>query len=106
MFQLFFNSSQFINGMTSKNLGMERLPWRKKKHNRKLSEMQVVVENSIRVMKTFRILGSMFCHWCDRHGQIDADDVVCICANWRIKKKPLHAPDWKTKEWQAGFKQE
>ncbi len=32
--------------------------------------------------------------------------ICATLANQRIKKKPLFTPDWKTKEWQAVFKQE
>ena len=34
-----------------------------KRWNTKLSEVQVVVENSIRVIKTFKILSGVFRHW-------------------------------------------
>jgi len=71
--------------------------------------MRVVVENAIRVLKVFKILGSVFRHWRGGHGQINADHVVRICAtlaNRRIKKKPLRGPDWKTKEWRAVFERE
>ena len=69
-----------------------------KKWNTKLSEVRVVVENSIRVIKTYKILGGVFRHWRNGKGQINGNHVLTICvalANQRIKKKPFRAADWK-----------
>ena len=72
-----------------------------KSHNTKLSEVRVVVENSIHVIKTYRVLGGVFHYWRNGHGQINGSHVLTICialANQRIKQKPLRTDDWKASE--------
>lgn len=72
-----------------------------KEWNRKLSEVRVVVENSIRVIKTYKILSGVFRHWRNGKGQIDGNHVLTICialANRRIKQKPLRAANWKASD--------
>ena len=72
-----------------------------KKWNTKLSEVRVVVENSIHVIKTFKILSSVFRHWRNGRGQINGNHVLTICVslvNRRIKRKPLRAADWKASD--------
>ena len=73
-----------------------------KSQNTKLSEVRVVVENSIRVVKTYKVLGGVFRHWRNGHGQINGNHVLSICvalANRRIKQKPLRAVNWKASDW-------
>ena len=75
---------------------------RQKNWNRKLSEMRVIVENTIRVLKVFKIVGSVFRHWRNGHGQISIDMVVRICvalANRRIRKIGLRPLNWKASDW-------
>ena len=77
-----------------------------KNYNTKLYQMQVVIENSICVIKTYRVLGGVYCHWRNGHGQINPNHVVTICvnlANQRILKKPLQDPGRMSKTWQAVF---
>ena len=77
-----------------------------KEWNSKLSEVRVVVENSIRVIKTFKILGGIFRHWRNGQGQINGNHVLTICvtlANRRIKRKPLRAPNWKASDHVVDF---
>ena len=60
-----------------------------------------MVENSIRVIKTYKILGGVFRHWRNGKGQINGNHVLTICvalANRRINKKPLCAADWKASD--------
>ena len=62
----------------------------------------MVVENSIHVIKTYKVLGGVFRHWRNGHGQINGNHVLTICialANRRIKQKPLHTDDWKASDW-------
>ena len=62
----------------------------------------MVVENSIHVIKTYKVLSGVFHHWRNGHGQINGNHVLTICialANQRIKQKPLHADDWKASDW-------
>ena len=47
--------------------------------NGKLSEMRVIVENSIRVVKVFKVVGSVYRHWRGGRGQINVDHVMQIC---------------------------
>lgn len=78
-----------------------------KQFNQKLSEMRVVVENSIRVIKTFKIMSTVFRHWRYGRGQINGNDIlhVCVClANRRIKQKPLRDPNWKASHWEEVFR--
>ena len=73
-----------------------------KRWNTKLSEVRVVVENSICVIKTFKILSGVFRHWRNGRGQINGNHILTICvalANRRIKRKPLRAADWKASDW-------
>ena len=72
-----------------------------KRWNTKLSEVRVVVENSIRVIKTYKILSGVFRHWRNGKGQINGNHILTICvalANRRIKKKPLRAANWKASD--------
>ena len=78
-----------------------------KRYNHKLAEMRVVVENSIRAIKSFKIMSTVFRHWRYGQGQIDGNDIlrVCVClANRRIKKNPLRGPDWKASHWREVFR--
>jgi hypothetical protein len=59
-----------------------------KEWSTKLLEVQVVVKNSIHVIKTHKILSGVFHHWRNGKGQIDGNHVLTICvalANQRIK---------------------
>ena len=79
------------------------LTLQQKKWNRRLSEMRVIVENTIRVLKVFKIIGSVFRHWRNSHGQISIDQVVRICVvltNQRIQKSNIRSPTWKASDWQ------
>ena len=78
------------------------LTYAQKSRNTKLSEVRVVVENSIRVIKTYKVLAGVFRHWRNGHGQINGNHVLTICialANQRIKQKPLRTDDWKASNW-------
>ena len=74
--------------------------------NTKLSEVRVVVENAIRVIKVFLILGGVFRHFRNGKGQIKEDDILTICvslANRKIKKTPLRSRDWTASDWREVF---
>ena len=65
--------------------------------NKKLSQLRVVVENSIRCVKRWKILAGTFRHWRYGKGQISGDNILTICvvlANREIKKRPLRDADW------------
>jgi len=69
-----------INGKKPiKKLPNQVLTPEEKKHNRYLSEMRVVIENSIWRIKVFWILVSVFHHWRGGRGQIKSDNIVHIC---------------------------
>ncbi len=62
----------------------------------------MVVENSIHVIKTYKVLGGVFHHWRNGHGKINGNHVLTICvalANQRIKQKPLLDANWKASDW-------
>lgn len=74
--------------------------------NTKLSEVRVVVENAIRVVKVFKILGGVFRHFREGKGQIQENDILTICAglaNRKIKKNPLRSRDWTASDWREVF---
>ena len=74
--------------------------------NTKLAEVRVVVENAIRVVKVFKILGGKFRHFRNGKGQIKEDDILTICvalANRKIKKTPLRCCDWTASDWREAF---
>src|SRR6185312_11213219 len=78
-----------------------------RRYNQKLTEMRVVVENSIHAIKTFKIMSTVFQHWWYGQGQIDGNDIlqVCVClANRKIRKYSLCGPDWKASHWEAIFR--
>jgi hypothetical protein len=63
----------------------------------KLSEVHVVVEITFHVVRVFKILGGIFHHFQNGKGQIQENNLLTIymsLANWKIKKNPLHSPDW------------
>ena len=63
----------------SKKLWNRSLTYTQKSQNTKLSEVRVVVENSICVIKTYKVLGGVFRHWRNGHGQINGNHVLTIC---------------------------
>lgn len=77
-----------------------------KNWNTKLSEVRVVVENSIRVIKAFRVLGGVFRHWRKGQGQINGNNVLTICvslANRKIKRNPLRSDNWMASDYMEAF---
>ena len=77
-----------------------------KDYNTKLSEIRVVVENAIRVVKVFTILGGVFRHFRNGAGQINEQDILTICvslANRKIRKTPLRSCDWTASDWREVF---
>ena len=74
--------------------------------NKKLSEVRVVVENSFRVVKVFKILGRIFCHFQNGKGQIQENDILTICmslANRKIKRNPLCSHFWTASNFREMF---
>lgn len=62
-----------------------------KKYNKHLSQMRVVVENSLARVKQWKILKGVFRHWRNGQGQINIDDVLIVTitlANRKIKQSP------------------
>ena len=79
-----------------------RLTLEQKDYNRSLSQMRVVVENSIRRIKEWKILATTFRHWCYGRGQIDGNDILRICivlANRKIQQNPPRSHDWIAPDW-------
>lgn len=79
-----------------------------KNWNRKLSEVRVVVENAIRVIKVFKIVSGVFRHWRCGKGQIKGDDILTVCvtlANRKIKRKPLRDDDWMASDWRIAYRE-
>ena len=78
-------------------------------YNKKLSEMRVVVENMIRALKVFKVVGSVFRHWRGGQGQININVVMKVCValtNRRLQKKNLCSPNWKASDWREAFQGE
>ena len=74
--------------------------------NKKLSEVRVVVENSFRVVKVFKILGGIFRHFRNGKGQIQENDILTICmslANRKIKRNPLRSHFWTASDFREMF---
>ena len=78
-------------------------------YNKKFSEMRVVVENTIRALKVFKVVRSVFRHWRGGQGQININVVMKVCValtNRRLQKKNLRSPNWKASDWQEAFQGE
>lgn len=81
-----------------------QLTTEQKNWNRNLSQVRVVVENAIRVIKTYKILAGVFRHWRYGRGQIKGKHILTVCvtlANRRIKKTPLRSEDWMSPSWRV-----
>ena len=66
-------------------------------YNKKLSEMRVVVENSIERVKKWKILKGTYRHWRMGKGQIDGNNVLTIATvlfNREIKRSRWCGPLW------------
>ena len=77
-----------------------------KLYNKKLSQMRVVVENSIRRVKQWKVLQGVYWHWRDGKGQIPINDlltVVVVLSNRKILKCPPRQGDWVSPEWREIF---
>ena len=64
-------------------------------YNKKLSEMRVVVENSIERVKKWKILKGIYRHWRMGNGQIDGNNVLTIAivlSNREIKRSGCCGP--------------
>jgi hypothetical protein len=73
-------------------------------YNKKLSETCVVVENSIRRIKMWKILAGTYRHWRLGQGQIQRNDILTVCvtlANRQICKSPPRKPDWLASDWET-----
>ncbi len=78
-----------------------------KLHNKHLSQMRVVVENTISRVKRWKIIKGVFRQWRNGKGQIDFDDIMTVITsltNRKIKESPPRKADWVTPEWMH-FKQ-
>lgn len=77
-----------------------------KKFNKCLSQMRVVVENSIRRVKQWRVFQGVYRHWQLGQGQLPIDDVLAVVvslSNRKIKQCPPRSADWMTPEWKEIF---
>jgi hypothetical protein len=73
-----------------------------KEYNKSLSNMRVVVKNSIRRVKRWRIFRLIYRHWRSGKGQINIDNVltvVVVLSNRQIKKTPSRSNDWMALDW-------
>jgi len=83
-----------------------KLTLEQKEWNRKLSQMRVVVETSIRRVKQWRILRGIYRHWRYGHGQIDGNDVLTIAvvlSNREIKASPPRPYEWLAPDWREAL---
>lgn len=72
-----------------------------KKYNKYLSQMRVVVENTIRRVKKWHILKGVYRHFWEK-GQIDINKVLTVVvalANRDIKKNPIREKEWVSLQW-------
>lgn len=94
-----------IEGATPfKRLPHQPLTPEQKKWNRNLSQVRVVVENAIRVIKSYKILSGVFRHWRYGKGQIKGKHILTVCvtlANRKIVKTPLRRRNWMSPYWVA-----
>ena len=77
-----------------------------KLYNKRLSQMRVVVENSIRRVKQWRIFQGVYRHWRLGQGQIPINDILTVAvvlANRSIKECPPRQGDWMAPEWKEIF---
>lgn len=72
--------------------------------NMMLSEIRVVVENSIGKIKNWKVLAGKYRHFSYfKNDSIEIDDVFKVCVlltNYFMKKKPLRIESWKPKSFQ------
>jgi len=102
----------FFNRKSDDELIVAAKPFAKPKHgtltqeqkdfNTKLSRMRVVIENTIRRLKTWRIFRLTYRHWRDGKGVMNIDEILTIIValtNRSIRKNPPRAPDWVHPDW-------
>ena len=80
----------------------EKLTPEQKQYNKALSQMRVVIENVIRKVKRWKVIGQTYRHWHGNKGKLDINQIVCISAtlsNRQILKTPLRSDDWRAPEW-------
>ena len=68
-----------------------------KDYNKKLAQMRVVVENTIRRVKVWRIFRGTYRHWRNGTGQINGNEILTIAAvlsNREIHRSPPRKADW------------
>ena len=83
-----------------------KLTRRQKRYNRKLSQMRVVVENAIRRVKKWKVLGGVYRHFRLGRGKIDLNHVLTIAvtlSNREIIRRPLRSDDYMAPDWQEEF---
>ena len=67
-----------------------KLTKEQKEHNRRVSRLRVVVENSIAQIKTFRVMAEVYRH--AREDYHDIFQIVAVLVNRRIQRCPLRRP--------------
>ena len=68
-----------------------------KDYNKKLAQMRVVVENTIRRVKVWRIFRGTYRHWRNGTGQINGDEILTIAvvlSNREIRRSPPRKTNW------------
>jgi hypothetical protein len=79
-----------------------KLTEEQKKYNKHLSQMRVVVENSIARVKQWKVLKGVFRHWRNGQGQLDIDAILTVAivlANQKMKQRAPRPNDWVAPEW-------
>jgi hypothetical protein len=72
------------------------------KYNKYLSQMRVVVENTISRIKQWRIIKGVFRHWRNGEGQLNVNDilqVIVVLTNRKNKQQPIRNSDWIAPQW-------
>ena len=64
-----------------------KLTTQQKEHNRRLSRIRVVAENTLAQIKTFRVMAEVYRH--AREGYNDIFRIVAVLVNRRIQRRPL-----------------
>jgi len=73
-----------------------------KKYNKHLSQMRVVVENTIARVKQWKIMKGVFRHFRNGKGKLDINHILTIVmalTNLQIKIHPIRSSQWVFPEW-------
>lgn len=77
-----------------------------KQYNKRLSQMRVIVENTIARVKQWKILKGTFRHYHEDKGQLDLNQILTVVValtNRNIRKTPLRRSTWTAADWNDIF---